>query len=179
MGSHGVKLTASSRWAGWFLPEFSSRAPEALNTSQNHRIIEWLGLEGTSRTIKLQTPRHRQGHLPPHLIPAQTAQGHIQPDLEHLQGWMEHPQPLWAAVPSPHHSHSIELSPEIQPKSSLFQLKTISPCPANIYPFNELTPLFFTLIPFLVAKGSGKSIGHATASLAAEVPYPGLVPPLQ
>ena len=44
------------------------------------------------------TPRHRQGHQPPHFIPAQAAQGPIQPGLEHLQGWTGHPQLLWAAV---------------------------------------------------------------------------------
>jgi len=43
----------------------------------NHRIIEWLGLEGVSRIIKLQ---------PPYLMLGQAAQGPIQPDLEHFQG---------------------------------------------------------------------------------------------
>jgi len=34
-----------------------------------HRITEWLGLEGTSRVIKLQPPpHHREGCQPPHLI---------------------------------------------------------------------------------------------------------------
>ena len=32
------------------------------------------------------TPRHRQGHRLPHLIPDQAAQGPILPGLEHLQG---------------------------------------------------------------------------------------------
>jgi len=32
-------------------------------------------------------PHHSQGHQPPHVIPAQAAQGPIQPGLEHLQGW--------------------------------------------------------------------------------------------
>lgn len=36
-------------------------------TSQNHRIIEWPGVEGTPKTIKLQPPRHRQGCQPPYL----------------------------------------------------------------------------------------------------------------
>ena len=84
------------------------------------------------------TPRCRQGHQPPHLIPAQAAQGPIQPGLEHLQGWTGHQQPLWAAVPAPHHSQSKELPPDIQPKSSLLPLKTIPPCPAVIYPCKEL-----------------------------------------
>ena len=33
-------------------------------------------------------------HQPPHLIPAQVAQGPIQPDLEHLQRWTDHSQSL-------------------------------------------------------------------------------------
>ena len=49
-----------------------------------HRITEWLGLEGTSRIMKLQSPHHRQGHRPPQWILDQPAQGPIQPGLEHL-----------------------------------------------------------------------------------------------
>ena len=36
--------------------------------------------------MKLQPPRHRQGHQSPYLILDQAAQGPIQPGLEHLQG---------------------------------------------------------------------------------------------
>ena len=60
-----------------------------------HRIIEWLGLEGTSRIIKLQPLCHRQGHQPPYLILDQAAQGPIQPGPE--RPGSGHPQPLWAA----------------------------------------------------------------------------------
>jgi len=49
------------------------------------RIIEWLGLEGTSRIIKLQPSCCRQGHQPPYLMLDQAALGPIQPGLEHLQ----------------------------------------------------------------------------------------------
>jgi len=51
--------------------------------TQSYRMV---GLEGTSRIMNLQPPCHRQGHQPPHLIPAQAAQDPIQPGLEHLQG---------------------------------------------------------------------------------------------
>ena len=59
--------------------------------------------------------------------------GPIQPGLEHLQGQGIRNlsgQP----VPEPCHSPSKKLPPNIQPKSSLLQLKTISPYPAVIYP---------------------------------------------
>jgi len=54
---------------------------------------------------------------------------------------MGHPQPLWAACSAPHHSLGKELPPDIQPKSSLPQLKSISLCPAIIYPCKELASL--------------------------------------
>ena len=109
----------------------------------NHqRIIEWLGFEGTSRIMKLQSVCHRHSHQPPYLILDQAAQDPIQPGLEHLQGRGIHSlsgQP----VPASHHSHSKEFPPDIQPKSSLLQLKTFSLCPAVIYPCKELTSLLF------------------------------------
>ena len=55
-----------------------------------HRITELPGLEGTSRIMKLQPPCHMQGHQPSHLMLDQAAQGPIQSDLEHLQGWGIH-----------------------------------------------------------------------------------------
>jgi len=87
--------------------------------------MAWVGRD--LKDHEAPTFHHRQDHQPPHLIPSQAAHGPIQPGLEHLQGWMGHPQPLWAAVPAPHHTHSKELPPDIQPKSSLPQLETISP----------------------------------------------------
>jgi len=36
-----------------------------LSESQNHRITEWFGLEGTLKIIWFQPPCHEQGHLPP------------------------------------------------------------------------------------------------------------------
>jgi len=56
----------------------------------DHRIIDWLGLEGIPMIMKFQPPCHRQGHQSPHLILDQAAQGPIQPGLEHLQGWSIH-----------------------------------------------------------------------------------------
>ena len=85
-------------------------------------------------------PCRMEGHWPLYLILDQAAQSPIQPGLEHLQGQGTHnlsEQP----VPAAHHSHCKELPPDIQPKSSLLQIKTIFPCPAIIYPCEELTPL--------------------------------------
>ena len=81
--------------------------------TNNHRITEWPGLEGISRTMNLQTPAG-QGHQPPHLLD-QVAHSPIQPGLEHLQARGIHNlsgQP----VPAPHHSPWKELPPNIQPK---------------------------------------------------------------
>ena len=47
--------------------------------------MAWVGKD--LQDHEAPNPRHRQGHHPPHLIPAQAAQGPIQPGLEHLQGW--------------------------------------------------------------------------------------------
>jgi len=60
--------------------------------------------------MNLQPPCHRQGHQPPHLDEA--AQGHIQPGLEHLQGWSIH-NLCGQPVSAPRHSHSEKLPPDI------------------------------------------------------------------
>ena len=99
--------------------ELDNSAVKIFTESQNG--LAWVG-----RDLKdHEPPHHRQGHQPPHLIPDQAAQGPIQPNLEHLQGQGIHTlseQP----VPALHHSHSKELPPDIQPKSSLLQLQTTS-----------------------------------------------------
>lgn len=64
----------------------------------SHRIIEWLELEGTLKTIYFQPPRFRQGHIPIN----QVAQGFILSGLQHCQGGDIHNfcgQP----PPVPHH----------------------------------------------------------------------------
>jgi len=102
-------------------------------------VLGWKAPQGTWIS---KLPCHRQDHQLPHLILDQAAQGPIQPGLEHLQGQGIHNifgQPVLA----PYHFHSKELPPDIQPIFSRLQLKTISPCPAVIYPFKELTPLLF------------------------------------
>ena len=63
------------------------------------------------RDLKLQPPCWMQGHQPPYLRLDQAARGPIQPGPELLQGWTGHPQPLWAAVPAPHHSLCKEFPP--------------------------------------------------------------------
>ena len=102
--------------------------------------MAWVGRD--LKDHQAPTPYRMQGHQTPHLILDQATQGPIQPGLEHLEGWGIH-NLSWQPVPAPHHSHSKELPPDIQPKSSLPQLKTIFPCPAVIYPCKELTSLLF------------------------------------
>jgi len=115
--------------------------------SQNHSIIEWLGLEGTSRIIKLQPPCHKRGHQPPYPILDKAAQGPIQPGLVHFHNLSGQP------VSAPHHSLGKELPPDIPPKSSLLQHKTISL--ALSLP-TLLTPLLF-VAPFRYWKAALRS----------------------
>jgi len=111
----------------------------SLTASQNHRIAR------VGRDLKV----HESPILPPEAGPA-TSTFNTKPGCpgphptwpEHLQGWGTHSL-SGQAVPAPHHSHSKELLPDIQPKSSLLQLKTISPCAVIIYSFKELTPFLF------------------------------------
>jgi len=100
------------RWSGQHLSLHSSKASRRLLRLGTqicvcgHRIMEWFGLEGASKTIWFQPPCHRQGHLPPD----QSAEGPIQPGLEHCQGGGSHSfsgQP----GPGPHHPHCIEFLP--------------------------------------------------------------------
>ena len=62
------------------------KAFEVCIHSQNHRLAR------VGRDLKdCKSPtRHRQGHQPPHSIPAQVVQGPIQPGLEHLQAQSIH-----------------------------------------------------------------------------------------
>jgi len=82
-------------------------------------------LERTLRISKFQLPCHRQGHHPLGVVLDQITQGPIQPGLEHLQGqdiYNLSGQPVSAS----HHSFCKELPPDIQSKSSLLALKTIT-----------------------------------------------------
>lgn len=57
----------------------------AIGWSENHRLIEWLGLKGTFESQLIQHPCNEQGRLQLDEAP----QSHVWPDLEH---W----PPLWA-----------------------------------------------------------------------------------
>ena len=72
--------------------------------SMNHRLIEWLGLEGTSRIIRFQPPCHRQGWQPLDQVLDQAAQGPSNLALS-LQRWGIHSFP-GQPVAVPHYSLS-------------------------------------------------------------------------
>jgi len=59
-------------------------------TESYHRIIEWLGLEGSPEIIKFQPLCRRHGCQPPDLVLDTAAQGPIQPGFEHLLAWSIH-----------------------------------------------------------------------------------------
>ena len=104
-------------------PHLQGMHPQEFTLSQNHRVIERIGLEGTLKITQFQIPCHGQGYLPLD----QVAQSPIQPDLEHFQGWSIHNfsgQPL----PLSRHPHHEKFLPYVQSKSTLFQLKTVAPC---------------------------------------------------
>ena len=62
----------------------------------NHRITEsqngWVGRD--LKDHEALTPHHRQGHQPPHFIPAQAAQGPIQPGLSLTFQYLFNPVPV-------------------------------------------------------------------------------------
>ena len=124
-------LIAAGYWRAYVLPPLQASLIKNPTVYCDHRIIEWLELEGISRIINFQLPCHRQGYQPPYLVPEQVAQSSILPGLKHLQGQSIHSlsgQP----VPAPHHSLCKELPTDIQSKPSLLELKSIFPCPITV-----------------------------------------------
>ena len=91
--------------------------------TQNHRTMEWFGLEGILKPIQFLPLCNGQGCHPPH----QAAQGPIQPGLQHLWGWGIHSfsgQP----VPVLHYIDNEEFPPNIYPHS------VWNPCPVTTCP---------------------------------------------
>ena len=90
-----------------------------------HRMKECFGLEETFKDHLVQPSGHGQGHF----SLGQVAQSPIQPDFEHFQGWGIHNisgQP----VPVSHPRHK-KIPPYVQSTSTLFQFKTVAPCPVT------------------------------------------------
>ena len=76
-----------------------------------------------------------------HLSLDQVTQSLVQPDLEHFQGWGIYHlsgQP----VPVPHHPHRKEFLTYVQPKSTLFQFKTVVLSPVATGPHKSPSPSF-------------------------------------
>ncbi|XP_048819769.1 uncharacterized protein LOC125701581 [Lagopus muta] len=107
----------------------------ATTESQNHRITR-VGRDPKDHVVPTPLPSRATKHT----HSDQVAQDPVQPGLKHVQGRGIHNLP-GQPVPGPNHSPSKELPPNIQPKSFLLQLKTISPSPAVVSPFEEFTPL--------------------------------------
>jgi len=94
-----------------------------------HRIMESqnnLGLKGPLKVNWFQTTCNEQGHL----ALDQVAQSPIQPDLECFQGWGIY-HLSGKPVPEFQHPHCKKFLPCIQCKSTLFEFKTITPCPIS------------------------------------------------
>ena len=104
--------------------------------SENHRMTQ-VGKD--LKDPEAPNPVPGRAATLPHALD-HVAQGPIPPGIEHLQRRGIHNLP-GQPVPGPHHSLSKELPPNIQPKSSLFHLTSLSPCLAIISPFKEFTPL--------------------------------------
>ena len=101
------------------------------------RITECFGLEETFRGHLAQCPWSEQGHLQLD----QVAQSPIQPGLECFQEWgicHLRGQP----VPGFHYPHCKKFLPYIQSTTTLFQFKTITPCPIATGPTKKFVPNF-------------------------------------
>ena len=109
------RLTLSSPEATWAAPTPSWECWERdwLLQHLTFRIMEWFRVEWTFQSH----PVHERGHLQPD----QVAQRPGQPDLEHLQGFTTLSE-----------KYSFLVSNLNLPSSSLFQFKTISPCPTSL-----------------------------------------------
>ena len=119
----GFTMTSVSMW--WTSVPLAVCFLFAFTESQNHRMA-WVRRDLKDHQAPTPTP------LPPTTgrqagptTSISNTQGPIQPGLEHFQGRGIHSLP-GQPVPAPHHSHSKELPPDIQPKFSLLQLKAIS-----------------------------------------------------
>jgi len=102
----------------------------------HHRITEPFGLEGTFKGHLVQRPCSERGHLQLDRV----AQGPLQSDFECFHGWgIDHfsRQP----VPVFHHPHCKKDLLYTQSKCTLFQFKTIAPCPIATGPAKMFVPV--------------------------------------
>ena len=121
---------------GFFSLDFNAQKVQFSN-KKDHRMV-WVGRNLKDHQAPISLPQTG----PPTSISNTKPGCPIQADLEHLQGDGIYNLP-GQPVPVPHHSLCGKLLPDILPKSSLLQLKTVSPCPVIIYPCKELTLLLF------------------------------------
>ena len=89
-----------------------------------HRIREWLWLEETLKDHPVEPRCHGQGHLSLDHV----TQSSVEPVFEHFQQWGI-PSFSGQPFPVPHHLHHHKILPFVQSTSTLFQFKTVAPCP--------------------------------------------------
>ena len=112
--------------------------------SQNHRIIEWLGLKETFKIIQFQPPViGKDTSLQTKLLKAPSSLCLKGGGIHNLTG---------KPAPVSHPPHSKEFLPDIQPKPTIFQLKAISPCPVATCPYKKSLPSF-PVVPLQVLEG--------------------------
>jgi len=103
-----------------------------------HGIMEWFGLEETSKHHLVQTPCNEQRHLPLD----QVAQSPVQPDLACFHRWGIY-HLCGQPVPVFHHPHHKKILPYIQSKSTLLYFKTITLVLSQQALLKNASPSFF------------------------------------
>ena len=139
----------------------------------HHWIIGWLGLEATVEDHLVHPCCYGQGHL----SLDQVVQSPIQPDLELFQWWDIHnfsEQP----VPASYRSHQKKFLANILPISTLWQFKTVAPCPVNTGSGKKSFSVFL-INSIYILKGHNKvACSFPTTSTLSAFPHMRVLPAL-
>ena len=114
--------------------------------------MQGLGLERTFKDHLDQLPWNGQGHL----SLDQVARSPVEPDLEHFVWWQLHHFSKKLVLVS-YHPHHKKLNLYVQSKSTLFQFKTVLPCPVTPGLDTKSFPVFlispFSFIHWVIDSG--------------------------